>query len=230
MDAGFKSVISGQLPLDLPAEPAFERDNLVVSQANAMAADLIDAWPNWPGSLVVLVGPAGSGKSHLARIWSTASKAAILDMAQLDADLPPRTNTLVIEDAKPGAIAQKALFHVLNHLRAEGGHCLITAQSAPSAWGLTLPDLASRLRAAHLVRIAPPDDALLSAVLVKLFADRQIEPPAGIVEWLLPRMERSLDAAGKLVAQMDALAMARGSAINRAVAAAALQHLTPSHD
>ena len=217
-----QSMPQGQIPFDLPVASALERDDLFVTSANALAVELIDSWPQWPGSLVVLAGPAGSGKTHLAGVWSKASGAGITEMSALDATFPPANNYLVIENARAGAIREAALFHILNHVRAEGGHCLITSREWPSAWGVTLPDLNSRLRAAQMVELAEPDDALLSAVLVKLFADRQIAAPRTLINWLLARMERSLDAARILVAEMDREAMARGTKISRAIAAQAL--------
>lgn len=212
-----------QLPLELPVEPAQERDDLIVSRANALAVDLIDSWPRWPGTVVVLAGPAGSGKSHIARAWSAISGAQVMEMASLDTDSPPPGARLVLEDASAGTIPQQALFHVLNHVRAEGGHCIITSRQWPAQWGVTLPDLASRLRASQLVELSEPDDALLCAVMVKLFADRQVAAPPQVVSFLATRMERSLDAAQRIVAGIDRLALARGGRITRNIAAEVLR-------
>lgn len=212
-----------QLPLDLPVEAALERDDLIVTKANSMAVEMIDNWPHWPGSLVVLAGPPGSGKSHIASVWSAMSGASVLDMASLDASAPPKGINLVLEDASAGAIPEEALFHVLNHVRAEGGHCIITSREWPLAWGVKLPDLASRLRASQLVELSEPDDALLCAVMVKLFADRQVVAPPHVISWLAARMERSLDAARTLVAEIDREALARGVRISRPIAAEVLR-------
>lgn len=212
-----------QIPLELPVESALDRDDLIVSQANALAVGLIDSWPRWPGPVVVLVGPAGSGKSHLARVWCEESGAALVSMADLDATAPPQSVCLAIEDACPDAVPEQALFHILNHVRAEGGHCLITARRRPAGWNVRLPDLASRLRAAQIVELGEPDDALLAAVLVKLFADRQVAVAPSIIAYVVSRMERSLEAAGRLVAAMDRDALSRGGRITRSVAARALE-------
>ena len=212
-----------QLPLELPVEAAQERDDLIVSRANALAVDLIDSWPRWPGSVVVLAGPPGSGKSHLARAWSVMSGAQVMEMAALDTASPPPGARLVLEDAAAGMIPEQALFHVLNHVRSEGGHCIITSRQWPSQWGVTLPDLASRLRASQLVELAEPDDALLCAVLVKLFADRQVAAPPQVISFLSARMERSLDAAQRIVAGIDRLALARGGRITRNIASEVLR-------
>jgi chromosomal replication initiation ATPase DnaA len=212
-----------QLPLDLPVDAAQERDDIIVTPANALAVEMIDAWPQWPGPVVVIAGPPGSGKSHIARVWSGMSGAAVLDMAAIDMSAPPTSNNVVLEDAKAGAIPEQALFHLLNHVRAEGGHCLITSRQWPAAWGVRLPDLASRLRASQLVELSEPDDALLCAVMVKLFADRQVNAPPHVISWLAARMERSLDAARTIVAAMDREALARGAKISRSLAADVLR-------
>jgi chromosomal replication initiation ATPase DnaA len=212
-----------QLPLDLPVEAAQERDDLIVTRANSMAVEMIDNWPNWPGPLVVLAGPPGSGKSHIASVWSAMSGAHVIDMASLDASAPPQGVNIVIEDASVGAVPEEALFHILNHVRAEGGHCIITSREWPIAWGVKLPDLASRLRASQLVELAEPDDALLCAVMVKLFADRQVVAPPHVISWLAARMERSLDAARTIVAEIDREALARGVRISRVIAADVLR-------
>lgn len=212
-----------QLPLDLPLEAAQERDDLIVTPANSLAVEMIDGWPQWPGPVVVLAGPPGSGKSHIARVWSAMSGADILDMAALDSSAPPATANVVLEDARAGAVPEEALFHLINHVRSEGGHCLITSREWPAAWGVRLPDLASRLRASQLVELSEPDDALLSAVMVKLFADRQVVAPPQVISWLAARMERSLDAARTVVAGIDREALARGVRITRALAAEVLR-------
>lgn len=216
-----------QIPLDLPVASAEARDDLIVSPANMHAVDFIDAWPDWPGPVVVLAGPVGSGKSHMARIWAAQSQATVLAMETLEEAGPELTETsaVVLEDARGGAIPQTALFHLLNHVRAVGGHCLITSRQWPTAWQVSLPDLESRLRAAQLVELAEPDDAMLRQVIVKLFADRQVAVDPGVVDYVVTRMERSLGAAGRLVAEMDREALARSARVTRAIAASALRKL-----
>jgi len=214
-----------QLPLDLAHSPALEREDLVMSASNALAVELVDAWPEWPGPFLVLVGPEGSGKSHLARIWAARSGANVVALGELRADLPPPSKNLVIEDAIPGKIPEQALFHVLNHIRSEGGACIITSRHLPAAWCVSLPDLDSRLRAAQLAQIGEPDDALLGAVMLKLFSDRQIVPPPGVVNFILTRMERSLAATRRIVAEIDREVLARGGRITKPVAADVLKRL-----
>lgn len=217
-----------QLTFDLPVRPALGRGDFFVSPANALALAALDAG-NWPEGKMLLVGPEGAGKSHLARVWATEAHARVLDAAALP-DAPPDDLALVVEDAERTAgdrAAETALFHLHNHVLARGGRLLLTAGAAPRLWGLTLPDLASRMEATTTATLLPPDDALLAAVLVKLFADRQIAVAPTLIDWLLPRMDRSFAAARRLVAELDARALARGGAVTRALAAEVLDSDDP---
>lgn len=220
-----------QLPLPLPVRVAEGREDFFVAPANALALSLLDAPDSWPLGRMLLLGPEGAGKSHLAAIWA-AERGAVIRAA---ADLRPETvadlaatGAVVIEDAQHlagQAAAEQALFHLLNLTAAEGGRCLITAPSPPRDWGVVLPDLKSRLDATQSVRIAPPDEALLAAVLVKLFADRQLTVPQSLIDWLVLRMERALGTARAVVAALDARALAERRAITRAMAAEVLDSL-----
>jgi chromosomal replication initiation ATPase DnaA len=214
---------SRQIPLELPIHNAQTRDDLIVSNANAMAVSIIDSWPGWPGHLVVLTGPAGSGKSHMAAIWSKAANATIVTLRGLNAVNPPVAGNLVLEDAIAKDIDEKALFHVLNDIRSRNGHCLITSREKPHAWKIILPDLASRIKAAQLVELHEPDDELLHKVMFKLFADRQLQFEPGVIDYLLRRMERSLGVARTIVDRIDREALARNSRINRRIAASVLE-------
>ena len=217
-----------QLVFDLPVAPAQGREDLVVGKSNALAVELVDAWPDWPGSTVLLAGPPGSGKSHIARAWAEASGAQIIDGAQHAPAGEPSGNRFLVEDADRGALGENALFHLLNHVRAHSGHCLLTCRTWPLQWGVALPDLLSRLRAAPLVELREPDDILLRGVLFKLFADRQIEPRPGVIDFVVARMERSLETANRLVAAIDVEALALKSAVTRPLAAAVLERMTES--
>lgn len=211
-----------QLPLDLALPERMGRDDFLDSDANGDALDLIERWPDWPDRALVLVGPGGSGKSHLAAIWAEAAGARFLAGHALEvAGVPAAlaTGALVLEDVDPSRIDGRALFHLLNLVRQQNAFLLMTAETAPAGWSMDPPDALSRLRAVPMVRIAAPDDMLLRAVLVKLFADRQINVDEALVGFLVQRIERSFSAARAAVDRLDSEALARRRAVNRALAA-----------
>jgi chromosomal replication initiation ATPase DnaA len=214
-------VVARQLAFDLPHAESFRRDDFLASPANEAALALVERWPEWPGRLAAIVGPRGAGKSHLAAIWAERAGARIVAASALTrAEVPAAlaTGALAVEDVAAGA-DEAALFHLLNLAREDHAFVLFTASRRLDALGFTLPDLISRLRAIPVVTLAPPDDALLSAILVKLFADRQLAIGNDVVAYLLPRIERSFAAARAAVAQLDAAALSRGRAVNRGLAA-----------
>lgn len=203
--------VSAQLPLDLPLRAPAGRDDFVVTAANRLALAAVDGWRDWPLGKLLLIGPDGAGKSHIARIWAEEAQARLVSCGALGGR--PETGAVVVEDADRLAgqpEGERALLHLHNLVLAEGGRLLLTARHGPRDWGIVLPDLASRMDATPVARLDPPDDALLSAVLVKLFADRHITPAPRLIGWLVARMERSLAEAGRLVALLDARAMATG--------------------
>lgn len=212
-----------QLTFDLGASENFSRADFFASTTNTAAMASIDDWHGWPQGRLLLIGPDGAGKTHLAHIWADDCDALILPAAALSGldptALPVR---LIVEDADETAGSpahEEALFHLMNRTLGVGGHLLLTARKAPRDWGLGLPDLLSRLQSMPIARLEPPDDALLSAVLVKLFADRQIVVPPNLLPFLVSRMERSIAAARHLVAELDARALALGRPVSRALAA-----------
>ena len=220
-----------QLPLELAHNHSLEREDLVVSAANATAVSMIDAWPDWPGSTTVLAGPVGSGKSHLASIWKGVSNAVESTAADLTknsdmlAGAISSGNCVLIEDIGQERVDEPTLFHVLNLIRQENSFCLITSRLWPREWSLELNDLKSRVQAAQVIELHEPDDMLIKQVMVKLFADRQLQVEAHVIEYCVLRMERSLDAASRLVAEIDAQALARKSTITRTIASDALRRL-----
>jgi DnaA regulatory inactivator Hda len=218
-----------QLPLDLPHRPAMGAQDLLVAAPNAEAVAWLDRWPDWGAPALVLWGPPGCGKSHLVQMWRARSGAARVPAADLaTADIGALATpgaAVAIDDAARLAgdpAAERALLHLFNALAEAGGTLLLTARAAPARWGLGLPDLDSRLRAAPAVAIGDPDDALLSAVLVKQMSDRQLEVGAEVVAYLVPRMERSFAAARRLVARIDRLSLAERRPVTRVLAGRAL--------
>lgn len=216
-----------QLPLDLAGKPGFSRDELVVSGSNQVAVSLIDTWPDWPASLMVLAGPPGSGKSHLATIWSEKAEARIIDPSGDDAieRAAQSGQNLLIDGIGNSPINENALFHAINATRAAGRFLLLTSRTWPSQWNLQLPDLVSRIKSAPMVEIAEPDDDLLSGVIVKLFADRQIDVDPAVVRYLVSRIERSLATAQTVVSRIDHAALEARCRITRQLAASVLTEM-----
>jgi chromosomal replication initiation ATPase DnaA len=213
-----------QLALALDHAESFAREDFLSGPSNAQALALIEAWPQWPHRSVMLTGPEGSGKSHLAAIWAQAAGARLIAARALEPASVPRalaTGALVVEDVAAGAFDERALFHLVNLAREEAAFLLLTAQEAPAA--LALRDLASRLKALPVVALAPPDDALLRAVLVKLFADRQLAVDESLIGYVATRIERSFAAARACVARLDQEAMRQKRPLTRALAAEILR-------
>lgn len=219
-----------QLSFDLPVRAALGREDFFVAPANAMAVALIEGWQNWPGRKLVLEGPKGAGKTHLAHVWAQATGARIVAAASLaGADIPALASGHVVVEDVPAiagdAEAENALFHLHNLTLAEGHALLLTADRPAARWGLGLPDLASRMQGTQATSLAAPDDRLLAAVLAKLFADRQLIPTPDTIPYLVARMDRSLASAGQLVVRLDNAALSQKRAINRKLAAEVLEQV-----
>ena len=216
-----------QLAFPLPRLEARGRDAFFVAPANALAVRQVEGWRDWPDRKLVLTGPEGSGKTHLAHVWAALSGAEVVAARALaPASIPALAEgPVAVEDADRvagHAQAETALFHLHNLVLANGRPLLLTARRAPRHWRLALPDLRSRIEAMATATLEAPDDALLSAVLVKLFADRQIAPPPRLIEYCVRRMDRSFAAARRLVADLDARALATGRPLGTALAAEVL--------
>jgi chromosomal replication initiation ATPase DnaA len=211
-----------QLAFDLALDPRYGREDFLVSPSNEQAYALIERWPDWPDTIQLLTGPTGSGKSHLASIWATTAKAWTIDAFEVSADRVPHlvsNGALVIEDMDRADRDEAALFHLLNLARERRASVLITCETAPLHWGLRTPDLLSRLRLAPAATLEPPDDALLKAVLVKLFVDRQLAVDTTVVDYIAVRIERSLARAAEVVGALDREALSRGRRVSRPIAA-----------
>jgi chromosomal replication initiation ATPase DnaA len=222
MSANMGSTVSPrQLVLALDHEESFAREDFLSGPSNEAALALIDRWPDWPDQVMVLIGPEGSGKSHLASIWAQAAGARVLSaklLTQIDLPAAFATGALVVEDVEPAGLDERALFHLLNLAREEGAFVLITARSSLAGFPVSIRDLGSRLRALPSVALAPPDDALLRALVVKLAADRQLAVDAPLVNYLVNHIERSFGAARAAVALLDHEAMRQHRPVTRALA------------
>ena len=209
----------------LPVRPALGRADFFVSDANETAVTRIEDWQNWPLGKLALIGPAGSGKTHLAHVWASLTGGDVLAPRDLT-DLDPSAVTAPLAiDGMGGTLSDESetlIFHIHNALAAKGLPLLLTAEDGPARWPVRLPDLASRMTAADTARIALPDDQLLMAVLLKQFTDRQILVSPALVQWLGGRIERSFAAAQDAVERLDQASLSDGSAITRSLASRVL--------
>ncbi len=220
-----------QLNFDLPVRAALGRDDFFVSPANAMALGLVDLWPNWAGGKLVLAGPAGAGKTHLTHVWAAMAGARIITAKSLvKEDVPALAKTPVaVEDVHLIADdpdAQTALFHLHNLTLAEGKTLLLTGIGAPLQWGLTLPDLLSRMQGTTVASLDQPDDMLLMAVMAKQFGDRQLMPNADVLAYIAKHMDRSFAGAAQVVEALDQLSLSEKRPITKALAKRVLEQDT----
>lgn len=205
-----------QLTLDLGHRPAFGREDFLVAPGNREAVDWIDRWPDWPSHALAIFGPAGCGKSHLVHVFALRAKARMLTPADITVENVPSLvehhAAVALEDGE--AVADpRGLLHLYNTVKERGRHLLLASREPPARWPVALADLKSRLASVPAVRIAPPDDAMMEAVLVKLFADRQITVAPDAVAYVLRRMDRSFAAAHDIVAKADSAALAGKRAV-----------------
>jgi chromosomal replication initiation ATPase DnaA len=215
-----------QLAFALPHAESLTRDNFLEGPANAAGLALVDSWPEWPNRIMLLVGPEGSGKSHLAAIWAEEAGARSTTAHALTAAAVPgalATGALVVEDLKSGDFDERALFHLMNLAREDEASVLITARVPPSAFQFELRDLRSRLRAVPTVTLSPPDDQLFRALIVKFCADRQLTVDEAVVSYLTTRIERSYAAVRQAVELLDSEALRLGRPVTRALAAELLR-------
>jgi chromosomal replication initiation ATPase DnaA len=231
VDPGMENCVAArvqprQLAFALPHAESLTRDNFLEGPANAAGLALVDSWPEWPNRIMLLVGPEGSGKSHLAAIWAEeagarSTSAHLLTPAAVPGALA--TGALVVEDLKSSDVDERALFHLMNLAREDGASVLITTREPSSALAIELRDLRSRLRAVPAVALLPPDDALFRALIVKFCADRQLTVDETVVTYLATRIERSYAAARQAVELLDTEALRLGRPVTRALAAELLR-------
>lgn len=223
-----------QLTLDLALPPpTYAREDFVLADGNREALAWIDRWPDWPSPALSLSGPTGCGKTHLGRIWAARSGATVMtgrdlegrDVADLT-DLATASRAIMIEEAERAP--ERGLFHLYNLMRERGGFLLLISAEPPARWSIVLPDLASRLRAAPAVAVAPPDDELLGSIILKQLADRQLHAGPGVVQYLVSHMERSGETARRAVAALDRRALTERREIDRRLAADVLVDIAGS--
>ena len=209
-----KADLGRQRTFDWGVRPALGREDFLVAPCNEAAVAWLDRWPDWPGPALVIHGPPGSGKSHLAEVWRRRSGAEIIEAAGLMQTAPSAepVAALVI-DGLGGPVDERALLHTYNAIAERGGHLLLTALTPPARWPLSLPDLASRLRLAPAAALGLPDDTLLAALMLKLFADRQIAVAPEVPAYVVPRIERTFEAVARLVDRLDRAALAESRAV-----------------
>jgi chromosomal replication initiation ATPase DnaA len=204
-----------QLPLDLGHRASFSGEDFLVAPCNQAAVAWLDRWPDWPGPGLAVHGPAGCGKTHLAHVFQARSGARLLTPSDLPLAPAPQllagAKAAILDGGPP--LAERALLHLYNCIAEGSGHLLIVAREAPARWPIELPDLASRLAALPAVRIDPPDDRLIEALLIKLFADRQLAVPPVVVTYLTARVERSFEAVRRVVDLLDQESLARRRAV-----------------
>ncbi len=219
-----------QFPLSLPVEDRFGAEDYFISRPNRSAHALVTAWPSWPDRILLLVGPEGAGKSHLAAIWADRADAYVaVDAANaLKAVLARPEQPILLDDCD--AADETEFFHLLNAVREAKGQLLLAAKRTPTPDWPRLPDLASRLRALPVARLEPCDDEMVSAVLLKLLDDRQLRVETGVVEFVALRAERSLGALRALVEALDRESLARGRAVGRGLAADVIARLQEAPD
>ena len=218
----------GQFVLDFPHRPAFAEGDYLVGESNIEAISWIDKWPDWPAPALAVYGPSGCGKTHLGHIWRARSNAILLNVADIPTASPPEllgeaVNCIV--DNAYAYVNAEAMLHLFNHISELGGKLLILGRIAPARWALSLADLSSRLNAVPAIEIKKPDDQLLRALLGKLFQDRQLKVNEDVLDYLLPRMERSFDAARNIVETSDRIGLSQGKGITVPLARVVLERL-----
>lgn len=214
----------GQLALEWGHTPSHAEEDFITGDGNELAYAHIREFPNWPSPpWMLLTGPAKAGKSHLARIWAERVGAdmpaaeALADLSRAGGATP-----LVLEDVDGGRYDEDALFHLLNQAMRDGRPLLLTARDAIANWPFQTDDLKSRARLAALFTVSTSNDIQLSQMFVKLFGDRQVAVEPKVIAYMVARMERSPEEAVTLAGMMDGMALARGTAITRSIAAEAL--------
>lgn len=220
--------MSDQLIFDLPCYPAIGTEDFFVSKANSLAFEVVQNWANWNDRRVLITGGKGSGKTHLSHVWANLSGAKFIELNNQEQDLS-NIKTLIIENIDliiSIPTFEEKLFHLLNFAKQLDIYVLMTSSVAASRLEVQLLDLSSRLQATEHFPIYPPDDALLSAVLVKQFSDRQINISPSLIEYILKRITRSLSSVSNFVVSLDNLMLKTKKGPSRAMISEVLDKFT----
>jgi chromosomal replication initiation ATPase DnaA len=208
-----------QIPLELDHEPSFALEDFIVSETNKVAFETIKSWPDWQYHVAALIGPEASGKSHLAISWAKNSNATVFTKSKIpQVEEIEHLGNIVLEDVYLAPDDEHSLFHLINWSKENNRYLLLTSRDEPTSWKIDLPDLKSRLSLVQVANIQSPDDQLLMILLAKMFTDRQLNVDLSVINFMIPRMERSFSAARELVAAMDAKALSKKKAITQKIA------------
>ncbi len=208
-----------QIPLELDHEPSFALEDFIVSETNNIAFETVKSWPDWEYHVAALIGPEASGKSHLAISWAKKSNATVFTKSKIPSvEEIEHLGNIVLEDVYLAPSDEQSLFHLINWSKENSRYLLLTSRDEPTRWEISLPDLKSRLSLVQVANIQSPDDQLLMILLAKMFTDRQLNIDLSIINFMIPRMERSFSAARELVAAIDAKALSQKKAITQKIA------------
>ena len=223
-------ISDSQLTLDFEHRTALSSEDFLVADCNRDAISWIDVWPNWPTPVLVIFGPVGSGKSHLAAVFAAYSGAKKVTVNEFDFARSNFNSDLIIEDVDSMLCSDQevSLLHMYNAVKETSHRILMTATAPPARWGITLPDLRSRMNAAISVEIGPPEDSLIVALLVKIFADRQVQVSSDVIIYAASRMERSFLAVQQIVDNADRMALSSNKKITVALMKQVLKNLEGS--
>lgn len=205
-----------QLVMPFARDISYAPEDFIRGEANAQALDIMLRWPDWPYSILLLHGPQGSGKTHLAHVFAKRSHATFIDPARLGnvpADQLLVGNHCWVLDDMEAVADEAALAQLINHARARGDYVLLTAQRSAAEQQIPLPDLRSRLLALPAIALLAPDDALLMGVIAKEFADRQLRVSPELLHYVAQRLDRSYTAIHAFVKAVDRVSLSRGRAV-----------------
>ncbi|UTW53889.1 DnaA ATPase domain-containing protein [Kordiimonas sp. SCSIO 12610] len=215
-----------QIPFTLDHATSFALEDFIVSPTNQLAYDIVKAWPDWPYHITALVGPEACGKTHLAHGWAKLSGAVVYEGAAFpDVTIDPELSHIVIDNIAADAFDENKLFHLINWTKENQTSVLLTCRYEPTRWDIKLPDLRSRLSLIQVANINAPDDQLLMILLYKMFSDRQLTVDLSVINFIVPRMERSFAAVRELVIAMDAKALSRKTGISIKIAKECLKDM-----